>query len=196
MKKILFVFILIGSISLYAQRGPVEKARGFFIAVAVGPRLPLGYFSNSTDLGYGFNVEFSYTDDEYLPVFLYSKFGFDQFPGSQQFYETTDYSNYSVNALPVNLGARYYFRPLVENVVLFMPFIEASGNYMYMQKLHQFKSASGKSNHLEDISKFGFSVGTGLSMFMMEILAEYNYYYTNQFVSLELKVRLPLYINY
>ncbi len=196
MKKILLVILLLGTISLYAQEGPVEKARGFFIAVAVGPRLPLGYFANSTDLGYGFNVEFSYTDDEYLPVFMFFKLGFDQFPGSQQFYETTDYSNYSTNALPFNLGVRYYFPPLVENVVLFMPFIEASGNYMYMEKLHQFKPATGKSNFLEDASKFGFSVGTGLSMFMMEILADYNYYYSNQFISLELKVRLPLYINY
>lgn len=195
MKKILLLFLLIGTISVYAQRGPVDKARGFFIAVAVGPRLPLGNFANSTDLGYGFNVEVSYTDDEYLPFFLFSKVGFDQYPGSQQFYETTDYSNYSTNALPVSFGIRYYFRPLVENVVLFMPILEVSANYMYLQKLHQFKYATGKSNYLEDISKFGFSAGAGLSMFMMEVVANYNYYYTNQFISLELKVRLPLYMN-
>ncbi len=196
MKKILLVALLLGTTSLFAQRGPVEKARGFFVAFAVGPIFPLGYFANSTDLGYGFNVEFSYTDDEYLPVFLFCKVGFDQFPGSQQFYEITDYSNYSTNALPVNLGARYYFPPIVKNVVLIMPMIEASANYMYMEKLNQFKPATGKSNYLEDISKFGFSVGTGVSMFLMEILANYNYYYSNQFISLELKVRLPLYINF
>jgi len=195
MKKIIIFILLFGTVSAFAQRGPVDKARGFFIAFAVGPRLPLGYFSNSTDLGYGFNVEFSYTDDEYLPFFLYTKIGFDQYPGSQQFYQTTDYSNYSTNAIPFSLGLRYYFRPLVENVVLFMPILEISANYMYMQRLHQFKQASGKSNYLEDSSKFGFSIGTGLSMFMMEVLASYNYYYTNQYVSLELKIRLPLYIN-
>ena len=196
MKKIIIAIFLLGAMSAYAQRGPVEKARGFFLAVAVGPRLPLGDFSNSTDLGYGFNVEFSYTDDEYLPVFLFCKVGFDQFPGSQQFYETTDYSNYSTNAIPVNVGARYYLPPIVKNVVILMPVIEISGDYMFMEKLHQFKPATGRSNYLEDISKFGFSVGTGLSMFMMEIMANYNYYYSNQFISLELKVRLPLYINY
>lgn len=196
MKKLIFAIILILTASAFAQRGPVEKARGFFLAVAVGPRLPLGYFSNSTNLGYGFNVEFSYTDDEYLPVFLFCKVGFDQFPGAQQFYEVTDYSNYSTNAIPVNIGARYYFPPLVKNVVILMPMLEVSADYMYMEKLHQFKPATGRSNYLEDISKFGFSVGTGLSMFMMEILANYNYYYSNQFISLELKVRLPLYINY
>lgn len=195
MKKLILFIILLGTVAVYAQRGPVDKARGFFVAVAVGPRFPLNSFANSTDLGYGLNVEFSYTDDEYLPLFLYGRVGFEQYPGSQQFYETTDYSNYSTNALPVSLGFRYYFKPLVENVVLFMPILEVSANYVYLQKLHQFKYASGKSNYLEDISKFGFSVGTGFSMFMMEVVADYNYYYTNQYISLDFRVRLPLYIN-
>ena len=190
------ILILIFGFSLaFAQKGPIDKARGLFIAFGVGPRLPINYFANSSDLGYGFNVELSYTDDEYLPIFLFGKIGFDQFPGSQEYYETSDLSNYSTNALPINLGARYYFPPLVENIVLFMPIVEVSFDYTYFQKLHQFKAASGKSNYLEDISKFGFSVGTGLSMFMMEVLASYNYFQTNQYFSVDLKVRLPLYIS-
>jgi hypothetical protein len=195
MKNIFLVLLIIGTASSYAQRGPVDRAKGFFIAFAVGPRLPLGSFSNSTDLGYGFNVEISYANDEILPLFIFGKVGFDQFPGSQQFYEITDYSNFSTNTLPVNLGARYYFPPLVENVVLFMPIVEVSANYMYVQRLNQFKPSTGKSNYIDDLSKLGFSVGTGLSMFMMEVIANYNYYYTNQFISIELKVRLPLYIS-
>jgi len=194
MKKLLIVFLLFIS-AAFAQRGPVDRARGVFIAVGVGPRLPIGYFENSTNIGYGFNVELAYTDDEYLPFFIFAKVGFDQFPGAQQFYEITDYSNYSTNILPVSLGIRYYFKPLVENIVLFMPIVEVSADYGYFQKLHQFKIASGKSNYIEDISKFGFSAGAGLSMFMLEILASYNYYQTNQFLSVDLKVRLPLYIS-
>lgn len=194
MKKLIIICFLFISVG-FAQRGPVDKARGVFIAFDVGPRLPLGYFENSTDLGYGFDVEIAYTDNEYLPFFIFGKIGFEQFPGSQQYYEITDYSNYSTNMLPVNLGLRYYFKPLVENVVLFMPIVEVSANYAYFQKLHQFKIASGKSNYLEDISKFGFSAGAGLSMFMMEIVASYNYYQSNQYLSVDLKVRLPLYIN-
>ncbi len=194
MKKIFLLLLLAPSI-LIAQREPVDKARGFFLAFGVGPRLPLSYFANSTDLGYGFNVELSYTDNEYLPAFLYARIGFDQFPGAQSFYETTDYSNYSTNALPVSIGARYYFPPLINSIVLLMPVVEASADYTYYQKLHQFKLSSGKSNYLEDISKFGFSAGAGVSMFMLEALASYNYFQSNQYVSLDLRVRLPLYIN-
>ncbi len=195
MKKLLLFLILVFACNVFPQSTPVDKARGLFIAFDVGPRLPLGYFANSTDLGYGFNVELSYTDDQYLPFFVFAKVGFDQFPGSQQFYEVTDYSNYFTRALPVDLGVRYFFPPLVENIVLFMPIVEVSADYTYFEKLHQFKPATGKSNYIEDNSKIGFSAGAGISMFMMEVVASYHYTYTNQYLSVDLRVRLPLYIS-
>ena len=173
----------------FCKKFPVDKARGVFIAFGVGPRLPVNYFANSTDVGYGFNVEIDYTDNEFLPVFLYGKIGFDQYPGAQSFYETTAYSNYSTNALPVSLGARYYFPPLVENVVLFMPVVELSADYTYLQKLHKLKPTSGNSNSLENISKIGFSAGAGLSMFLMEIIVSYNYMKTNQYLAVDLNVK-------
>jgi len=195
MKKIIILLTLLNFSTVFPQGIFTNHAQGVFIAFAVGPRLPVSYFANSSDLGYGFNIEVSYTNDAYLPVFVYGKIGFNQFPGSQQFYEVSDYSNYSTNALPVSLGLRYYFPPLVENVVLFMPVVEASFDYTYFQKLHQFKPASGKSNYLEDVSKLGFTAGAGLSMFMLEIVASYHYVKTNQFISVDLRVRLPLYMS-
>ena len=128
MKKILFILILFSFVSTsFADNPPAEKARGVFISFGVGPRLPINYFANSSDLGYGFNVEFSYTDNEYLPFFLFAKVGYEQFPGSQDFYKITDYTNFSTTAIPINLGIRYYFAPLLEKVVLFMPVVELSG---------------------------------------------------------------------
>ncbi|MGD1007405.1 MAG: hypothetical protein ABR980_09275 [Ignavibacteriaceae bacterium] len=194
MKKLVIILVLNLS-AAFAQKVPIDNATGVFISFGVGPRLPVNYFANSTDVGYGFDVEISYTDNEFLPVFLFGKIGFDQYSGAQSYYETTDYSNYSTNALPVSLGARYYFPPLVEKVVLFMPVVEVSADYTYFQKLHQFKPESGNSNYLEDVSKFGFSVGAGLSMFLLEIMITYNYMQTNQYLAVDLKVRLPLYIS-
>jgi hypothetical protein len=196
MKKIfLLLFLLAFSIS-YAGEPPAEKARGLFIAFGVGPRLPINYFSNSTDLGYGFNIEISYTDNEYLPFFLFARVGYLQFPGSQDFYKITDYTNFSTTAIPVNLGFRYYFAPLLENVVLFMPVVEVSAAYTYFEKLNEFKPTANKSNYTETISKIGISGGVGVSMFMMEILATYNFFQTNQYIGLDLKIRLPLFISY
>jgi hypothetical protein len=171
-----------------------EKARGLFIAFGVGPRLPIEEFANSSDPGYGFNLEFSYTDNEYLPLFLYAKFGFEHFPGSQDLYQSTDYSTFSTTSIPINLGMRYYFPPLLENIVLFIPLAEASFSYAYYQKLHEFKVESGKNNFTENLSRVGLSAGAGISMFMMEVLASYNYFEANQFVSFDLKIRLPLYM--
>jgi hypothetical protein len=188
--------LLLFQANLSAGSPNEDKARGVFFAFGVGPRLPVGFFANSSDLGYGFNFEFSYTDNDYLPVFLFARAGFETYPGSQSFYQQSDYSNYSTNVLPVNAGIRYYFTPLIESVVLLIPMVEASFNYSYYQKLNQFKPSSLRSNYTEKSSKIGLSVGGGFSMFLMEVLATYNYFQSNQYIAVDLKVRLPLYITF
>ncbi len=192
--KILFLSITI-SLTTFAEKPPSSRAVGFFFGVGAGPRLPISDFAKNTDVGYGFNLEFSYTDNEFLPVFIYTTIGYEQYPGSQSFYRESDYANFHTNTLPVNFGMRYYFPPLAENIVLFMPILQVSGSYTYYQKLHEFKAGKGKTNFLEETSKFGFSVGAGISMFMLELLASYNYLESNQFIGLDLKVRIPIFIS-
>jgi len=169
-----------------------DKARGFFISFGVGPRVPISNFASSTDLGYGFNLEFSYTDNNFIPLFLFAKLGYEQYPGAQGFYESTDYSNFSTTSVPLNVGTRYYFSPLLESAFLLIPLAEVSASFSYIKELHQFKEASGKSNFFDEKYKFGFAAGVGVSMFLMEILASYNYFESNQFISADLKIRLPL----
>lgn len=194
-KYLLITAFFFSSIAI-AEKPPSSKATGFFVAFGVGPRMPVGDFSNTTDIGYGLNVEFSYTDNEFLPVFLFANVGYEQYPGSQNYFQETEYSNFHTNALPVNIGARYYFAPLLENIVLLMPIVQASTSYTYYQTLHEFDQNSGKNNFLDNTHKFGFSAGAGVSMFMMELLASYNFMPSNQFISVDLKVRIPLYINF
>ena len=169
-----------------------DKARGFFVSFGVGPRLPISNFASSTDLGYGFNLEFSYTDNNFIPLFLFAKVGYEQYPGSQGFYESTDYSNFSTTNVPLSAGIRYYFSPLLESAFLLIPLAEVSASISYLKELHQFKLTAGKSNFYNENYKFGFTAGVGISMFLMEILASYNYFESNQFISADLKIRLPL----
>jgi len=191
MNKILISLLLL----LIANFNPAfsaDKARGFFVSFGVGPRLPISNFASSTDLGYGFNLEFSYTDNNFIPLFLFAKLGYEQYPGSQGFYESTDYSNFSTTNVPLNAGIRYYFSPLLESAFLLIPLAEVSASFSYLKELHQFKLTSGKSNFFDEKYKFGFTAGVGVSMFLMEILASYNYFESNQFISADLKIRLPL----
>ena len=196
MKNFLIIFVLVFAVNSFAIDPPASRAQGVFLAFGVGPRLPLGDFSNSTDIGYGFNIELSYTDNEFLPVFLFANIGFEQYPGAQSFYQETDYSNFSTNSIPINVGARYYFSPLIEQVVLLIPIIEFSASYTYTQELNEFKIDSGRNNFKEQFSQFGVSGGVGLSMFLMEIIAAYHYFESNQYVSFDLRIRIPLFINY
>jgi len=196
MKKFVLIFLIISSFPLIAGTLPADKARGLFLVFGVGPRFPISSFSNQSSFGYGFEAELDYTDNEYLPFFLFAKLGFQQFPGSQTFYQSSDYSNYSINSFPLTVGIRYFFSPLLEKVVLFMPIVEVSAAYNFTQVLHQFKSGTGRSNFVENNSKLGLSGGVGISMFLLEVMATYNYFQSTQYVGIDLKVRLPLYIAY
>lgn len=191
----LSIIFLLTALTVYAEKPPSSKATGFFLGFGVGPRVPVGDFAKSTDIGYGVKVEFAYTDNEVLPVFLFGSLGYEQYPGSQNFFQETDYSNYHTNTLPINLGVRYYFPPMLENIVLLMPIVQASFNYTYYQKLHEFDQNAGRNNFLQEESGVGFSAGVGVSMFMMELLAAYNYTNVDQFISFDLKVRIPLFIS-
>ncbi|OGU65858.1 MAG: hypothetical protein A2W30_08500 [Ignavibacteria bacterium RBG_16_36_9] len=193
-KYFLFLSIILQG-SAFAGDPPASKAVGVFVAAGVGPRLPIGEFSTSTDLGYGLNIEASYTDSDHLPFFVFARLGYEQFPGSQDFYQETDYSNYSTTIIPASLGVRYYFDPLVESVVLLIPVIEGSVSYTFFQVLNEFKADAGRSNYREDLWKFGGTVGAGFSMFILEIMANYTYYESNQYLSFNLNVRLPLYVS-
>ena len=195
LSRFIFFLAIIHQSAVFAGEPPVSKAVGVFLATGVGARLPVGQFSNSSNLGYGLMIDVSYTDSDKLPFFIFSRIGFEQFPGSQDFYQQSDYTNYSTTILPISLGVRYYFAPLVESVVLLIPVVEASASYSYFEILNEFKSDVNKTNYKESIWKFGGNVGVGLSMFLLEIMANYTYYKSNQYFSINLNVRLPLFVN-
>jgi hypothetical protein len=193
--KYFSLFCLLAGTITYAEEPPASKAVGVFLTAGVGPRVPVGSFAISTDLGYGINVDISYTDSDYLPFFAFGRLGFEQYPGSQNYYLTSDYSNFSTMIVPASLGIRYYFSPLVESIVLLIPVVEISVAATYMQELHEFKIDSGRNNFTNELIKFGFNGGIGISMFILEIMANYNYFESNQYLSFNLSVRLPLLVN-
>ncbi len=195
MKKLLLFFLLIISDFSFAGGTPDQSAKGIFLAFGVGPRFPVGTLANTSKFGYGFNAELAYTNDEYLPVFLFLKAGIENFSGSQDFYQSSAYSNYSTFAVPVNFGIRYYFPPIIKSQAIVMPLLELSANYGYYRVLNEFKAGSGRNDFTQNKSKIGFSAGMGLSVFMLEVLASYNYFESDQFLSVDLKIRFPLYIN-
>ena len=195
MKKLIIIFILFSSASM-AQVIKVGDARGLFMSVGVGPKIPIGDFSTNQTVGSGFDVTFSYTGNRIVPLFLYTKVGYQHYPGKQSFYQTSDYSSFSTNMIFVNGGVRYFYNPLFERVILFMPIIEAGLSFGYFEKRHEFKIDRNRSGFTEDLIKLGFHVGGGISMFLLDVMGYYNYFEGNQYLSVDLRVRIPIFVNF
>lgn len=192
MKKIFF--LLISLIYLSTCGLATDKARGVFFGVGVGPRLPVSQFAKTSLLGYGFHFELSYTDNETLPFFIFGKLGFEQFPGAQTYYQSSEYSNFSTSVLPMQLGVRHYFSPILENVIIILPHIELAACFSFNQTLHQFKQSANRPSYIEQVSDFGANIGIGASMFLLEMTGSYTYFKERQYLGFDLKVRLPLFV--
>jgi len=194
MKKLFILFFLLLN-SVSAQIIKLGEAHGLFMSVGVGPRFPLGIYSDNRNLGIGFDVSFAYTDNEILPIFLYTKIGYQHYPGKQGLYKTSDYSSFSTNLIFVQPGIRFFLPPLVDQEFILLPIFEAGMNWGLFENYHQFKITSSKENFVEELSKFGFHAGFGFSMFLMDVMSSINIYEGGyQYLSLDLRIRIPIFV--
>lgn len=194
MKKLL-LFVILSLSVVQGQTFKFGDAKGLFMAVGVGPRFPIGSFSEKSNIGVGFDITFSYTDNLFLPVFLYSNIGYQHYPGKQDLYKKSDYSSFSSNVLTFSGGVRHYFPPLLENIVLLMPVLDVGAEFAYFENFHQYKLDRNKQNSVEQIGKFGFQVGAGFSMFILDVMTYYNYLKSNQYISFVLKANIPIFVS-
>lgn len=193
MKRIVLLLLLIAALPLQATEPPSSRAQGIFLSFGVGPRVPVFNFAEKSIFGQGFNVEIAYADNESLPFFVFARMGFDQFPGAQDYYQVSDHTEYSVNYLPMSLGARYYFAPISDEFFL-SPIVEVAATWVVFQESHQYKLFTSIPNSVNDGSTWGFTVSGGASMFIMDFTASYNYYNPHHFLSLDMRVRIPLFV--
>jgi hypothetical protein len=91
-------------------------------------------------------------------------------------------------------GVRYFFAPLVEDIVLLMPVVELGATVALFEKYHQFKIDRNKQDFVEDQFSAGFHVGAGFSMFLLDVMLRYNYLPSNQFISFDLRARIPIFV--
>jgi hypothetical protein len=188
------VIILFASCPMYSQIFTPGQAQGLFMSVGVGPKIPIADYSDSHNIGVGFDFTFSYTDNNLAPLFAYTKIGYLHFPGRQNFYKSTDYSSISSNVIFVYPGARIFLPPVIDQEFLLMPVVEVGASWAWFQTYHQFKTGSGRSNYTEDDTKWGFHMGAGFSMFLLDVLTYYNYFHNHQYLSFDLRLRIPIFV--
>lgn len=189
--KIIILSVILVTSSFGQIYNPGEVS-GMFLTLGVGPRFPIGDLGSQHTIGAGFDIQVSYTDNKLAPLFFYLDLGYQNHPGDYDFYKVSDHSSITSNIVSFHLGSRYFMEPLFEDIILLMPIIEGGITYSYVEKYHQYKIDSGKLENLQGISNLGFHVGGGISFFLMDIIATYNYLKSNQYISFNLRLTIPL----
>ena len=190
--RTIFVILFFVSVNCYGQRINIGEAKGMFFSTAIGPRFPISKFAEQQTIGVGFDAILSYTDNVILPIFAFLKIGYNNFPGDYNYYRNSDHSSITTNMISFSGGVKYYFAPLVNDMVLLMPVMEGGLSIAYLEKLHQFKIDRRRPDVKETLTKMGFHIGGGFTIFLMELIANYNYYNSNQYFSFDLRLTMPL----
>ncbi len=192
--KILFLFLFLNGMN-FAQITDFKfgETRGLFLGLGVGPRFALGDFASNHFFASGFETAFSYADENLLPFFLYGKFHFASFPS--EFVDVLDNPSFEVATRFFSLepGLRYFFPPISDRVVLLMPFVEGGVNLALVHSVYQLTTGY-KTQYSDDKFKLGIHFGFGVSMFLLDALISYNYFYEYQFIGFGLRVRIPIFI--
>ncbi|PIQ09648.1 MAG: hypothetical protein COW71_05350 [Ignavibacteriales bacterium CG18_big_fil_WC_8_21_14_2_50_31_20] len=195
MKKA-FLIVLFVSTSIFSQDFKLGEARGLFFSIGVGPKTPIGDFSATNDSGIGFDFTASYTDNQFLPVFFYAKLAYQTYPGSIKMYKNSDYASFTTNEFLILPGLKFYLPPVITDQVLLMPIVEVGPSFGLFSNTHVFKTTSGKSNFDELKGKFGFHIGGGFSMFLLETVLNYYFFPNNHALSLDLRVQIPVFVKF
>ncbi len=192
MKRIALFILLFNSL-LFSQGFELGEARGLFVSVGIGPKIPIGNFSATNDLGIGFDLTASYTDNQFLPLFFNLKLGYQTFPGATKMYKTTDYASFTTNRFIMMPSIKFYFPPVISDEILIMPIAEVGPSLGLIFNTHVFKSTSSRTNFDETVTKFGFHLGGGLSMFFLEGILSYHFFPDNQVITFDLRVQIPVF---
>ncbi|MCF8412760.1 MAG: hypothetical protein K9G44_05030 [Melioribacteraceae bacterium] len=193
-KKYFLILLFAAASFSNAQTLQFGTAKGLFMSVAIGPKIPVFSLATNHNLGIGFDFGLSYTDNKWLPVFLYSRIGFQHFPGAVETYKTTDYSAIASNLIYLSPGVRFYLPPLIENVAIVMPVIDVGLTFAFMERAHRFKLSSIRSSYTEEVGYTGFHVGGGVSMFLLDVVGYYHFIRNNQSLSFDVRIRIPIYM--
>ena len=192
LKKILLFLVLLTTI-VSAQGLSIGKARGLFFSLGVGPKIPIGEYSVKNGLGIGADITFSYTDNKILPVFFYTKLGYHHYPIANDLPKKSDYSSYMTNEYLILPGIRFYFAPMIEDEILLMPIAEIGASIGFFNNSHIFKIDSNRKDYDETLTKFGFHVGGGFSMFLLETTLNYYFFPDYHSISLDLRIQIPIF---
>ena len=192
LKEILLFLVLLTTI-VSAQGLSLGEARGLFFSLGVGPKIPIGEYSVKNGLGIGADITFSYTDNKILPVFFYTKLGYHHYPIANDLPKKSDYSSYMTNEYLILPGIRFYFAPMIEDEILLLPIAEVGASIGFFNNSHIFKIDSNRKNYDETLTKFGFHVGGGFSMFLLETTLNYYFFPDYHSISLDLRIQIPIF---
>lgn len=167
-----------------------QEVSGVFVSPYVGIRLPIQEASKKYKTGFSFGGNLEYGNSA-IPFIIRLGFNYTSFPQKGIYNQT--YQSSSITG--VNLGFDYLITPLIASESIVAPFISADFNYNYIERQLIYYTYRFETD-LKIDQKFGFTLGAGISLFLVDFVVKYNFLIYEPYLSLDYKLRLPIYVSF
>ncbi len=174
---------------MITQNSFSQEVWGLFAAPQLGVRYPSGesYDKHKTGFNIGASLQYATTA---FPFFLKTEFGYSHFPQSK----LIDNAYHQKSIYSVSLGVEYLFYPIFASEAILVPFISFDLRYNFIERMRTEYIPELNNKSFFD-QKFGFSIGAGVSVFLVDVIAKYYYQTYEPYVGFDFRLRLPVYIS-
>ncbi|MCX8010687.1 MAG: hypothetical protein N3A61_06005, partial [Ignavibacteria bacterium] len=151
-----------------------QEAEGIFLNPTIGSRFPIYDASDKHKVGFSLGAKLEYANTA-LPFFITTEIQYTNFP--QNKYVDNAYHQKSI--IGGAIGIEYLFYPFFTSEVIFIPSISFDLRLNYIKRAFTTYSPRIQTMEPEIIYrtsedyKFGFGLGAGLSIFLIDINLKY-----------------------
>lgn len=166
-----------------------QEIWGLFVSPQIGVRYPSGESYDKYKVGFSLGGSLQYATSAF-PFFLKTEFLYAYFPQNK----VVDNAYHQKSIYGLSLGAEYLFYPVFASEAIFVPFISFDIRYNFIERIKTEYSSQLRTSSSFD-QKFGFSIGAGVSVFLVDVIAKYYYLTYEPYVGFDFRLRLPVYIS-
>jgi hypothetical protein len=193
-----FVFILLFFSTGYTQDTTKQKIRktkisplgGIFLSVGGGLSVPLGEFSNSSDVSFGALARIEVSTFSIFPLVLGGEVTYFGYSGNDEFKTLNLLNTLTTEVISFGLTAEYALPRLFKSTYL-IPFVAADVKYS-MVKRQMAPTSNQPPNLPTEDNKISVGIGAGFTLFIFDFYGKYIYSKNTTNFTVFTKVKFPL----
>lgn len=160
-----------------------------FLSVGGGIAVPLDTFKTSSNVTFGILGRLEFASTSIFPFVIGAQVDYFSYPGQDEYKTINLLANLRTKILAVGLNIEYSLAKLVKSSFT-MPFLSVDVKSNMIKR--EYDDNRTIDNLPREESKISVGAGIGMTIFIFDFVAKYNYMKDNSFVGVYTKTKIPV----